>query len=67
MNTICYSIPHISCSNCEMHIQKALMALEGVKKVDVDIAGKSITVEFDFPATDLQLRAVLIEIGYPAA
>jgi len=50
-----------------MRIQKALQALEGVKKVDVDIPGKSITVEFDFPATDLQLRAALAEIGYPAA
>lgn len=67
MNTICYSVPNISCSNCEMLIQKALQALEGVKKVDVDIPGKSITVEFDFPATDLQLRAALAEIGYPAA
>lgn len=67
MNTVCYSVPNISCSHCEMHIQKALLAVEGVKTVDVDIPGKSITVEFGFPATDLQLRAVLIEIGYPAA
>jgi len=67
MNNVCYSVPNISCNHCVMHIQKALQPLDGVKKVDVDIANKSITVEFDFPATDLQLRAVLIEIGYPAA
>jgi copper chaperone CopZ len=67
MNNVCYSVPNISCDHCVMHIQKALQPLDGVKKVDVDIANKSITVEFDFPATDLQLRAVLIEIGYPAA
>jgi copper chaperone CopZ len=50
-----------------MHIQKALQPLEGVKAVDVDLASKSVTVEFDAPATELQLRAVLAEIGYPAA
>lgn len=67
MNTICYSVPNISCDHCVMHIQKALQPLAGVKKVDVDLASKSVTVEFDSPATELQLRAVLAEIGYPAA
>jgi len=67
MNTICYSVPNMSCDHCVMHIQKALQPLEGVKVVDVDLASKSVTVEFDAPATELQLRAVLAEIGYPAA
>jgi len=67
MNTICYSIPKMSCNHCVMHIQKAIQPLEGVKKVDADLASKSVTVEFDSPATELQLRAVLAEIGYPAA
>ena len=67
MNTICYSVPNISCNHCVMHVQKALQPLEGVKKVDVDLETKSVTVEFDSPATDLQLRAALAEIVYPAA
>jgi copper chaperone CopZ len=50
-----------------MHVQKALQPLAGVTKVDVDLASKSVTVEFDSPANDLQLRATLAEIGYPAA
>jgi len=50
-----------------MHIHKALDPLAGVKKVDVDLSAKSVTVEFDAPATDLQLKATLAEIGYPAA
>jgi len=32
MNTICYSIPNMSCNHCVMHIQKAIQPLEGVKK-----------------------------------
>lgn len=67
MNSICYSVPNISCNHCVMHIHKALDPLEGVTKVDVDLGGKSVTVEFDAPATDLKLRAVLAETGYPAA
>jgi len=50
-----------------MHVQKALRPLEGVRIVDVDLATKSVTVEFDAPATELQLKAVLAEAGYPAA
>lgn len=67
MNTICYSVPNISCNHCVMHVQKALQPIAGVNKVDVDLATKSVTVEFDAPATELQLRAALAEIGYPAA
>lgn len=67
MNTVCYSVPNISCNHCVMHIHKALDPLAGVKKVDVDLNAKSVTVEFDAPATDLQLKATLAEIGYPAA
>ena len=67
MNTVCYSVPNISCNHCVMHVQKALQPLDGVKQGDVDLASKAVTVEFDAPATDLQLRAALAEIGYPAA
>lgn len=67
MNSICYSVPNVSCNHCATHVQNALQPLEGVKKVDVDLASKSVTVDFDAPATDLQLRAALAEIGYPAA
>jgi len=67
MNTVCYSVPNISCNHCVMHVQKALRPLEGVRIVDVDLATKSVTVEFDAPATELQLKAVLAETGYPAA
>lgn len=67
MQTICYSVPNISCNHCVMHVQNALRPLAGVTKVDVDLESKSVTVEFDPPATELQLRATLAEIGYPAA
>ena len=67
MNSVCYSVPNVSCNHCVMHVTKALQPLDGVTKVDVDLESKSVTVEFDSPATELQLRAVLAEIGYPAA
>jgi copper chaperone CopZ len=49
MNTICYSIPNMSCNHCVMRIQKAIQPLEGVKKVDVDLASKSVTLELLTP------------------
>ena len=66
MQTICYSIPNISCHHCIMRITQALTAVEGVLSVEGDIPGKQVSVEFEAPATDELIRAKLEEIGYPA-
>lgn len=37
----------MSCGHCESSIKQALGALDGVGKVDVDLANKKVTIEFD--------------------
>jgi copper chaperone len=47
----------MSCSHCENAVKKAVGALEGVGSVEVDLAGKTATVEFDaskVSATDIK-------------
>ena len=67
METKTLSIPNISCGHCVMSIKKELGDVAGVSKVEGDPAGKSITLEWDAPATLEKIKEVLREINYPAA
>ena len=61
------SIPNISCSHCVMSIKNELSEIEGVRTVEGDPGTKSITVEWEAPATLELLKERLTEINYPAA
>ena len=60
------SVPNISCGHCVMSIKNELSELEGVKTVEGNPGNKSITVEFESPATLENIRETLKEINYPA-
>ena len=62
-----FSIPAISCGHCVNAIKTELAELEGVSKVEGDIEGKSIEVEWDTPASEDTIKNKLVEINYPAA
>lgn len=61
------TIPNISCGHCVMNIKNELSELEGVGAVDGDPGRKSMTVEWEAPATLEIIKAQLREINYPAA
>jgi len=61
-----FTIPAISCGHCVMSIKNELSELAGVKKVEGDPQGKSITVEWDSPASIDKILNTLKEINYPA-
>ena len=68
MAEISLSVPDISCDNCAHHIRQALEPRAGVRKVDVDVAGKRVRLEYDEGQADLAaLREALDEEGYPVA
>jgi copper ion binding protein len=62
-----FSIPSISCGHCVNAIKTELTELEGVSKVEGDIEGKSVAVEWDAPASENSIKNKLAEINYPAA
>jgi copper chaperone CopZ len=62
-----FSIPNISCGHCVMSIKNELNELEGVGSVEGNAENKSITVEWDSPATLEKIRGTLKEINYPAS
>ena len=62
-----FSIPNISCGHCTMTIQNELGELPGVSKVESSVEAKTVTVEWDDPASREKILATLKEINYPAA
>lgn len=67
MKSITYSIPSISCHHCVHTIESELSEMEGVKSVKADAGSKKATVEFDTPASEERIEALLTEINYPPA
>jgi copper chaperone CopZ len=62
-----FTVPNISCGHCVATIQKELNEIDGVTQADGDPQSKSITVEWQPPATVSGIEARLAEIGYPAS
>lgn len=67
METKTYSIPNINCNHCVMTINNAIQALDGVDYAEADLASKTLTVDFDSPASDKLIRDTLISVNFPAA
>ena len=61
------SIPNISCGHCVMAIKNELSKVEGVKAVEGNPENKSVTVEWEAPATGEKIRDALKEINYPVS
>ncbi|HSM25125.1 MAG TPA: heavy-metal-associated domain-containing protein [Anaerolineaceae bacterium] len=65
MTSLTFSIPNISCGHCVHTIQSELSELEGIEKVEASSDTKLVTVSFDPPADEEQIKALLAEINYP--
>lgn len=67
MATVKYNVPNISCGHCVKTIQTELSSLDGVKTVKADATTKAVEVVFDTPASEAQIKHLLVEINYPPA
>ncbi|HNN15530.1 MAG TPA: heavy metal-associated domain-containing protein [Accumulibacter sp.] len=56
----------MTCGSCVKHVTKALQAVEGVHRVEVDLAGGRVHVEGDLPKGVSPLIAALATEDYPA-
>ncbi|BBO80133.1 hypothetical protein DSCO28_06990 [Desulfosarcina ovata subsp. sediminis] len=60
------NVPNISCGHCVSAIESELSEAEGVTSVKADATTKTVTVQWDAPASIEGIRAILSEINYPA-
>jgi copper chaperone len=63
---VTYSIPNIHCGHCVHTIQSELIELAGVKSVKADQMLRKATIEFEPPADEEKIKALLASIEYPA-
>ncbi len=62
------NVPTVSCNHCKMAIENAVGALDGVEEVAVDVAEKTVSVEFDTDAISLEsIEETVVEEGYEVA
>ncbi|HOB20539.1 MAG TPA: copper chaperone CopZ [Candidatus Atribacteria bacterium] len=55
----------MSCSHCENAVKKAVGALDGVRTVEVDLKGKTVSVEYDSSRVSLdRIKSEIEEQGY---
>lgn len=57
----------MGCDACVQKVQKALEAIPGVTKAEVDLKGKYATVEHDASVPPEALARAVTETGYPAS
>jgi copper chaperone CopZ len=65
VKTAVYKCSEVNCSGCQKHITEAVNTLEGIKKVNVDLKTKLVTVEYDdSKTTPEQIKAAIEDAGY---
>jgi copper chaperone CopZ len=66
MAQVTFSIPNISCGHCVSAIESELSDMQGIASVKADAETKTVTVQWNAPATIEGIRATLTNINYPA-
>ena len=57
-------IEGMQCNHCKMTVEKALGAIDGVTKVEVDLEGKSVMIESMQEIKDNKIKEVIEEAGF---
>ena len=65
--TVTLNIPAISCGHCVMTIKRETKELPGVLAVEGDPQAKTATFTLNSEAALAEVKALLVEIGYPPA
>lgn len=59
------SVEGMSCGHCKMAVEKAVSALNGISKVEVNLEGKKVTVSFDpGSVNEAAIKDAITDQGY---
>lgn len=65
MNTVTLSVEGMSCNHCVNSIKNSVGTLNGVTKVDVDLEGKKVNVEYDSEMVEVEtIKETIEDQGY---
>lgn len=64
MNTILCSVNGIQNKECKTQIKNALDKVKGVQNIGVNLATGSVKVDYNPPATDIQIKECIEKTGF---
>lgn len=64
METMSFKVPNIGCDGCVRTIKSELSEIAGVQQVNADVTTKTVTVQWDTPATWQKIVSTLREVDY---
>lgn len=64
MSELTYAVRGMTCQHCADAVTRELMAVAGVRKVDVDVATGRVVVDSDRPLAIAEVRAAVTGAGY---
>jgi copper chaperone len=64
MTTTTFTVTGMSCSHCVASVHEELVKVDGVTRVDVELASGAVTVESDRPVDESDVAAAVEEAGY---
>jgi len=62
-----FTVTGMTCSACSAHVDKAVRKLDGVRDVNVNLLGGSMTVDWDGALTPQEIVSAVEKAGYGAA
>ena len=65
--TVTFGVEGMMCKNCKAHVEKALLAVKGVKTAEAELESKSVTVLCKESVTEEALKAAVTAAGYHVA
>lgn len=67
LKTVTFSVPKMTCENCEKKVNDNLRFERGVKEINTDLKSKHVTVTYDAEKTDAEeLRKSFSKFKYSA-
>lgn len=59
------NVEGMSCMHCVNAVKNSVGSLPGISKVDVDLAGKKVAVEFDADKVNIEkIKDKIVDAGY---
>ncbi len=65
MNTMLCSVSNIRNKECKTQIKNALDKIKGVQEVGVNLVTGTVKVDYNEPATELEIKNCIENTGFP--
>ena len=62
--TFTFAVDGMMCVNCKAHVEKALLAVKGVKNAEASLEAKSVTVTAKDSVDEATLKSAVASAGY---